>query len=83
MTHSDDDVLVLPPRLAPKHVVLLPIYRNDEERSQVMPFVTSLKQEIEAQRYDDLPVRVFIDDRDLTRPARKNWQHVKRVADSL
>ena len=31
MTHSDDDGLVLPPRLAPQHVVILPIYRNDEE----------------------------------------------------
>jgi prolyl-tRNA synthetase len=77
MTHSDDDGLVLPPRLAPKHVVLLPIYRNDEERAQVMPFVTSLKQEIETQRYDDLPIRVFIDDRDL-RGGEKNWQHVKK-----
>ena len=31
MTHSDDDGLVLPPRLAPEHVVILPIHRNDEE----------------------------------------------------
>ena len=31
MTHSDDDGLVLPPRLAPVHVVLMPIFRNDEE----------------------------------------------------
>ena len=38
MTHSDDDGLVLPPRLAPKHVVLLPIYRNDEERAQVLEY---------------------------------------------
>ena len=39
MTHSDDDGLVLPPRLAPKHVVILPIYRNDEERAQVLAYV--------------------------------------------
>src|SRR5437899_8135160 len=36
MTHSDDDGLVLPPRLAPKHVVLLPIYRSEDEKPQVM-----------------------------------------------
>jgi prolyl-tRNA synthetase len=77
MTHSDDDGLVLPPRIAPKHVVLLPIYRNDEERAQVMPYVQSLKQELEAVRYDDLPLRVAIDDRDL-RGGEKNWQHVKK-----
>src|SRR3954449_12707944 len=51
MTHSDDDGLVLPPRLAPKHVVLLPIYRSDDERSQVLPYVQSLKKELEAQDY--------------------------------
>jgi len=77
MTHSDDDGLVLPPRLAPKHVVLLPIYRNDEERSQVMPYVNSLKKEIDQLNFDHHRVYSFIDDRDL-RGGEKNWQHVKR-----
>jgi prolyl-tRNA synthetase len=77
MTHSDDDGLVLPPRLAPKHVVLLPIYRNDEEKSQVLTYVNSLKQELEAQDYADGKVRVMIDDRDI-RGGEKNWYHVKR-----
>ncbi|HTN77174.1 MAG TPA: proline--tRNA ligase, partial [Pirellulaceae bacterium] len=77
MTHSDDDGLVLPPRLAPKHVVLLPIYRNDEERATVLEYVQTLKKELEAQRYDDAPVRVMIDDRDI-RGGEKNWFHVKR-----
>jgi prolyl-tRNA synthetase len=36
MTHSDDDGLVLPPRLAPVHVAIVPIYRNDAERSSVL-----------------------------------------------
>ena len=34
MTHGDDQGLVLPPRLAPIQVVIIPIYKNDEERSQ-------------------------------------------------
>ena len=34
MTHSDDDGLVLPPRLAPIHVVIVPIYRKDEEKAR-------------------------------------------------
>ena len=34
MTHGDDDGLMLPPRLAPQHVVILPIYRNDDESGQ-------------------------------------------------
>jgi prolyl-tRNA synthetase len=77
MTHSDDDGLVLPPRLAPKHVVLLPIYRSDEERAAVLEYVNKLKSELEAQRYDGGPVRVMIDDRDI-RGGEKKWHHVKR-----
>ena len=46
MTHSDDDGLIIPPRLAPKHVVILPIYRSDEERSQVISYCESLKSEL-------------------------------------
>jgi prolyl-tRNA synthetase len=77
MTHSDDDGLVLPPKLAPKQVVLLPIYRNDEERSQVLAYVQRLKADLEGQRYDDQPLRVMVDDRDI-RGGEKNWHHVKR-----
>jgi prolyl-tRNA synthetase len=77
MTHSDDDGLVCPPRLAPKHIVLLPIYRNDEEKSQVIPYVQSLKKELEAQQYSETKVRVHIDDRDI-RGGEKAWYHIKR-----
>ena len=77
MTHSDDDGLVLPPRLAPKHVVLLPIYRNDEEKGPVLEYVEKLRKELIAQQYDGQPVRVMVDNRDL-RGGEKNWQHVKK-----
>jgi prolyl-tRNA synthetase len=77
MTHSDDDGLVLPPRLAPKQIVLLPIYRSDAERSQVMPYVMSLKAELEDQTYAGDKIRVLLDDRDI-RGGEKNWYHIKR-----
>ncbi len=77
MTHSDDDGLVLPPKLAPAHVVILPIYKNDEQRAEVMPFCESLKTDLTAERYDDQSIRVRIDDRDL-RGGEKKWQWVKR-----
>src|SRR5690606_22257724 len=77
MTHSDDDGLVCPPRLAPKHIVLLPIYRNDEEKAQVIPYVQSLKKELESQMFADGKVRVHIDDRDI-RGGEKAWYHIKR-----
>ncbi len=77
MTHSDDDGLVLPPRLAPKHVVILPIYRSDEERSRVLEYCNALKRDLEAQNFVGEPVRVLIDDRDI-RGGEKSWQHIKR-----
>ena len=77
MTHGDDDGLILPPRLAPKHVVILPIYRNDDDRSRVMEYCQNVESELQQQTYDGSPVRVFIDDRDI-RGGEKAWYHVKR-----
>ncbi|MGI9516080.1 MAG: proline--tRNA ligase [Pirellulaceae bacterium] len=77
MSHSDDDGLVLPPKLAPKQVVILPIYRNDDERPAVIEYCESLQQEIAAQSYSDQRIRVMLDDRDL-RGGEKKWHHVKR-----
>ena len=77
MTHSDDDGLVLPPKLAPAHVVILPIYKTPEERAKVMPFCEGLKKDLSAQQYADEAVRVRIDDRDI-RGGDKKWQWVKR-----
>ncbi len=77
MTHSDDDGLIVPPKLAPRHVVVLPIYRNDDERADVLAYCDSLKQELEAQSFAGQPIRVQLDDRDL-RGGEKNWQWIKR-----
>ena len=77
MTHSDDDGLVLPPRLAPRHAVLLPIYRSDDDRKQVLEFCDSLKRELSDQYFGEGKVQVQIDDRDL-RGGEKTWQHVKK-----
>ena len=77
MTHSDDDGLVLPPKLAPAHVVILPIYKTPEERAKVVPFCEGLKKDLAAQHYAGEAVRVRIDDRDI-RGGDKKWQWVKR-----
>lgn len=77
MTHSDDDGLVLPPRLAPKHVVILPIVKNEEGRAEVLEYCHRLKAELESQQYAGDAVRVQLDDRDI-RGGEKKWHHVKR-----
>jgi prolyl-tRNA synthetase len=57
MTHSDDKGLVLPPKLAPIHVVIVPIYRSEEELKRVSETAIPLMQKIKAKgytvKYDD------------------------------
>jgi len=77
MSHSDDDGLVLPPRLAPAHVVIIPIYRSDDERTAVLDYCRKLQAELAAQLYEGEPVRVRLDDRDM-RGGDKKWHWVKR-----
>jgi prolyl-tRNA synthetase len=77
MTHSDDDGLVLPPKLAPAHIVILPLYRSPEERASVLPYCEQLKAELTEQTYDSESVRVRIDDRDI-RGGDKKWQWIKK-----
>jgi len=77
MTHSDDDGLVLPPKIAPAQAVILPIYRNDEERGQVLEYCANLRNRMQAQRLGDVSIEVELDDRDI-RGGEKTWYHVKR-----
>lgn len=77
MTHSDDDGLVLPPRLAPVHVVILPILRGDGDHGAVLDYCQRLKTQLESREFHAQSVRVKIDDRDLGGGV-KMWQHIKR-----
>ncbi len=77
MSHGDDNGLCLPPRLAPKHAVILPIYRNDEERPQVLQSCQQLKKQLETVMFGDDRIEVLLDDRDL-RGGEKKWYYVKR-----
>jgi prolyl-tRNA synthetase len=77
MTHSDDDGLVLPPRIAPSQVVILPISRSEEEKATVMAACERIAGELRQQHWRGEPVRVSIDARDI-RGGEKTWQHVKQ-----
>jgi prolyl-tRNA synthetase len=76
MTHGDDDGLVLPPRVAPAQVVILPILRDDS-RQQVLDYVDRLAAELRATTWGRAPLEVEIDQRDL-RGGQKKWEWVKR-----
>jgi len=77
MTHADDDGMVVPPKVAPTHVVILPIFRDDATRALVMPFVEKLAAELRAKHFGGRGVEVEVDARDL-RGGEKNWGWVKK-----
>ncbi|MEJ5995316.1 proline--tRNA ligase [Pedobacter sp. Du54] len=66
MAHSDDAGLVLPPRLAPIQVVIVPIYKGEEDLAKITSFVDELKVKLKG-----LGVSVKYDDRDSQRPGFK------------
>ncbi len=69
MTHGEDQGLVLPPRLAPIQVVIVPIFRKDEEKENVMTVVEKVEKELAA-------FRVKVDDREEVTPGFKynHWE---------
>ena len=66
MTHSDDKGLVLPPKLAPFQVVIVPIYRNDEQLEKIKEIVLEIKSSLEHRN-----ISVKFDDRDTHKPGWK------------
>jgi prolyl-tRNA synthetase len=76
MTHSDDDGLVLPPRIAPAQVVLLPIVHKDEERANVMAYTEALAATLRASSYNGRPLRVEVDSRDIG--GARGWEWIKK-----
>lgn len=77
MTHSDDDGLVLPPRIAPQQVVILPIIKNEQDRSRVLNYCNHLQKQLKEIIFHGEPIRVRMDTRDL-RGGEKNWEWVKK-----
>jgi prolyl-tRNA synthetase len=60
MVHGDDQGLKLPPKLAPIQAVIVPIFKNDDEKAKVMPVVEQLRQQLAET------VRIKVDDREET-----------------
>jgi prolyl-tRNA synthetase len=73
MTHGDDKGLVLPPKLAPIQVVIVPIYKNDGEKLQVMSLAEQVREQLAHSRYG---LRVHLDAREELTPGYKfnDWE---------
>lgn len=70
MAHSDEHGLVLPPKLAPIQVVIVPIYKNDEQLAMVSETANKIKKELQHKG-----ISVKYDDRDNCKPGFKFTEH--------
>ncbi len=82
MTHGDDNGLRIPPRIAPHQMVVVPIFRNDEEQETVMSFCEQLVEDLRQQSFGGgpdggIPIEVYLDAR-LYRSVEKKWTWIKR-----
>lgn len=77
MTHSDDNGLILPPKLAPSHIVILPIIHKEEDRTNIMAYCHQLANELRKLDYHHRRLSVEVDTRDLP-GGEKGWSWVKK-----
>ncbi len=80
MTHGDDDGMVMPPRLAPAHVVILPIFRKPEEADASIAYAEGIAAAL--NQLDTVwgdKIRVTVDKRDIN-AGEKGWEWVKKGA---
>ena len=71
MVHGDDKGLVLPPKVAPIQVVIVPIYKSDEAKEIVFPKLNEIREQLESKK-----IRVHVDDRNDLTPGYKfnDWE---------
>lgn len=76
MTHGDDDGIILPPRVASAHVVLMPIVRKDEDKPKVLEFVDSVALALKEKYYHQRRLVVEVDRRDIG--GARGWDWIKK-----
>jgi prolyl-tRNA synthetase len=76
MTHGDDDGIILPPRIASAHIVLLPIFRKEKDRQAVMQYTESLAETLREKVYFGRRIIVEIDSREIG--GARGWEWIKK-----
>ncbi len=72
MTHADDDGMIMPPKIAPYHVVIIPIVKDEASTPAILEYAAKLKAKLKAK-----DIRVHIDDTDERTPS-KMWGAIKK-----
>jgi prolyl-tRNA synthetase len=77
MIHSDDDGLILPPRIASAHAVIIPIVNSEETAAKVLAFSEKLQTTLKKIHYHGRPLEVIFDSREM-RAGEKGWHWIKK-----
>ena len=77
MMHGDDDGLILPPRISPTHIVIIPVMPKPETREAVLAAAQELATKLRALTWHGLPLEVHVDSRDIG-GGTKNWEWIKK-----
>lgn len=77
MCHSDNDGLILPPKVAPSHIVILPILHKKDKAEMVLNYCKELKRRLEGISFQGENLRVILDERNM-RGGEKNWGWIKK-----
>lgn len=77
MCHGDDDGIRLPPRIAPRHVVIIPIIPKPELEDEILAYAERIAADLRKEKYHGKPVIVWVDKRD-KRGGDKSWEWIKK-----
>ena len=77
MVHGDDNGIILPPRIAPTQIAIIPFLMKDGDSSEILNYCHQMKAELESIQYADRNLSVFIDEREL-RAGEKSWDAIKK-----
>ncbi len=77
MAHGDDDGIMLPPRVAPQQIVILPVTPKPDTRQEIIDACEALAQCLRSQTFAGEAIRVHVDKRDLPGGTR-NWEWIKK-----
>ena len=77
MTHSDDNGLVLPPKVAPLHIVIIPVIHDDKDAEAILAYSQALARVLQAKIYAGQAIRVKVDNKP-GRTGEKLWHWIKK-----
>jgi prolyl-tRNA synthetase, family I len=77
MVHGDDDGLKIPPRIASKHAVIIPVIPKPEMAEEILAYAEKIKKRLSSLNFHGDTLNIHIDKRDL-RGGEKNWDWIKR-----